>query len=115
MKNIVIKKWIEPYKLLESLKENTKYSDYTFTGVNKEEKKAEFLKTLASDKSNIGLYMKNVNKYYIFTLQNKNTDTWTNLCNEFQISDNDIEISEDTEKPFYLIDIGKAEAFLILQ
>lgn len=115
MKNIIIKKWVEPYKLLESLKENTKYSDYTFTGADKDEKKLEFLKTLESDKSNIGLYMKNVNKYYIFTLQNKNIDTWSNICKEFQITDKDIEISEDTEKPFYLIDMGKAEAYIILQ
>lgn len=115
MKSIIITKWVEPYKLLEYIKEFCKYSDYTFDGISKNIEKKKFLKELKNDTNKIGLYMKNVNKYYLFTNTN-NTDIFDKLIEEFAFSPSDYEISEDyEEKPFTLVDLGKAEASLILQ
>lgn len=116
MKSITIKKWIEPYKLLESIKEDFEYSDYTFDGSNKESKKKEFLKKLESNTSSIGLYMKNVNKYYLFTHKEISAEQlWKKLCKEFEFTPADYEETETLEESFHLVDIGKSEANLILQ
>ncbi len=115
MKSIIITKWVEPYKLLEYIKEFCQYSDYTFDGVTKSIEKKKFLKSLKNNTNTIGLYMKNVNKYYLFTNTN-NTNILDKLIEEFKFSDSDFEISEDIEeRPFNLVDLGKAEASLILQ
>lgn len=115
MKSIIITKWVEPYKLLEYIKEFCQYSDYTFDGVTKNIEKKKFLKSLKNNTNTIGLYMKNVNKYYLFTNTN-NTNILDKLIEEFKFSESDFEISEDIEeRPFNLVDLGKAEASLILQ
>ncbi len=115
MKSIIITKWVEPYKLLEYIKEFCQYSDYTFDGVTKSIEKKKFLKSLKNNTNTIGLYMKNVNKYYLFTNTN-NTNILDKLIEEFKFSESDFEISEDIEeRPFNLVDLGKAEASLILQ
>ncbi len=114
MKSITIKKWIEPYKLLESIKEDFEYSDYTFDGSNKESMKKEFLKELESNTSSIGLYMKNVNKYYLFTHKAISAEQlWEKLCKEFEFTTADYEETENLEESFHLVDIGKSEANLI--
>ena len=115
MKSIIITKWVEPYKLLEYIKEFCQYSDYTFDGVTKSIEKKKFLKSLKNNTNTIGLYMKNVNKYYLFTNTN-NTNILDKLIEEFKFSESNFEISEDIEeRPFNLVDLGKAEASLILQ
>ena len=115
MKSIIITKWVEPYKLLEYIKKFCQYSDYTFDGVTKSIEKKKFLKSLKNNTNTIGLYMKNVNKYYLFTNTN-NTNILDKLIEEFKFSESDFEISEDIEeRPFNLVDLGKAEASLILQ
>ena len=35
MNTIIITKWIEPYKLLETIKQDYKYQDFTFDGITK--------------------------------------------------------------------------------
>lgn len=101
--------------MLEYIKEFCQYSDYTFDGVTKSIEKKKFLKSLKNNTNTIGLYMKNVNKYYLFTNTN-NTNILDKLIEEFKFSDSDFEISEDfEERPFNLVDLGKAEASLILQ
>ena len=44
MKNIIITKWIEPYKLLETIKEDYTYQDFTFDTISKTMEKKNFLK-----------------------------------------------------------------------
>ena len=104
--NKIITKWIEPYVLLETLKKDCKLvKDFTFDGFSKKEIKKEFLKQLEKE-NNFGLYMKNVNKFYLF---NGNVD----IDKIFELSPIDYEVTEDIEKPFEMVDMGKAEASII--
>lgn len=105
----VLKKWIEPYVLLETLKKHFEMKDYTFDGYSKNLVKKEFLKALEKENT-LGLYMKNVNKFYLFTSNNE-----IDLDKVFDFQPEDYETSGDINKPFDLVDMGKAEAgFIIL-
>ena len=105
--NKIITKWIEPYVLLETLKKNCKLvKDFTFDGFFIFNIKKEFLKELAKE-NNFGLYMKNVNKFYLFS---GNAD----IDKIFELTASDYETTEDIEKPFDMVDIGKAEAGIIM-
>ena len=82
--NKIIKKWIEPYVLLETLKKDCELvKDFTFDG-----------------------FSKNVNKFYLFNGQE-------DIDKIFELAEDDYEITCDNEKPFEMIDMGKAEAVLI--
>ncbi len=113
MKSIIITKWIEPYKLLETIKKNYSYKDFTFDGTTKLIEKKKFFKELENSQNSLGLYMKNVNKYYFFS-SDEHYDIWPTLTKTFDISENDFQFSEDIDKPFNLVDMGKAEAGLII-
>ena len=115
MKSIIITKWIEPYKLLETIKTEYEYKDFTFDGISKPIEKKKFFKELETSNNSIGLYMKNVNKYYLFS-RSANFDIWKKLVDVFGFIDGDFEQSDDTEnKPFNMVDLGKAEASLIIK
>ncbi len=104
--NKIIKKWIEPYVLLETLKKDCELvKDFTFDGFSKNEIKKEFLKQLKKENT-FGLYMKNVNKFYLFK-------GCVDIDKLFELTSNDYEITDKIEKPFEMIDMGKAEAGLI--
>lgn len=104
--NKIITKWIEPYVLLETLKKDCKLvKDFTFDGFSKNEIKKDFFKQLKKENS-FGLYMKNVNKFYLF---NGNPD----ITKIFELTENDYKDTCDNEKPFEMVDMGKAEAALI--
>lgn len=124
----IITKWFQPYMILESAKKHFDVFDYTFNGSTKFEMMDEFLKKIeTSEKITVGLYMKNVNKFYLLTLKdgiNQESDILAleNLLfknrfdsNENKDTDDWIEITEDTNKAFNLIDLGKAEASFILK
>lgn len=103
----ILTKWIEPYVLLETLKKECRLlKDYTFDGFSKNQIKKEFLKELDND-NNFGLYMKNVNKFYLF---NGKAD----IDKIFELTAFDYETTEDIEKPFDMVDSGKAEAGILL-
>lgn len=112
MKSIIITKWVEPYKLLETIKEDYSCTDFTFDGITKNIEKKNFLKSLNFKKNSIGLYMKNVNKYYLFEKENE-FDIWSKLVETFKFQTEDFEQTTDTDKPFDMVDLGKAEASLI--
>jgi len=113
MKSIIITKWIEPYKLLETIKEDYEYQDFTFDTITKDMERKKFFKGLENKKHSLGLYMKNVNKYYLFS-RDEEFNIWSKLENTFEFSNNDFEISEDINKPFNMVDLGKAEAGIII-
>ena len=113
MKSFVIKKWIEPYKLLETIKGQYEYEDYTFDGKNKLAQKELFFESLKKDKNNVGLYMKNVNKFYLFS-RDEYLDIIKKLSEIFELSRDDIEENHDVNDMFSKIDLGKAEAELII-
>lgn len=114
MKSFIITKWIEPYKLLETIKDYYNCKDFTFNGQNKNEQKTKFFKELQESKFNIGLYMKNVNKFYLFTRKD-NFDITDKLIKIFEFSEKDYILENDIEKPFNMVDLGKAEAGIIMQ
>lgn len=113
MRTFIITKWIEPYKLLESIKEKYQYKDFTFDGVTKNMQKKKFLKELGNSKYSVGLYMKNVNKYYLFT-RKESFDIESDLIKLFQFSNNDYITDCDISKPFELVDLGQAEAGILI-
>ena len=107
MHKILTTKRIEPYDILETLKKYCEMTDFTFDGFSKNNLKQQFINGLKSDKT-FGLYMKNVNKFYLFK-GNINIDEILGLNPEDYYTTNDI------EEPFNIIDMGKAEAgFIIL-
>lgn len=102
----VITKWIEPYVLLETIKKDCELvNDFTFDGFSKNDIKKIFLKKLNKEDF-FGLYMKNVNKFYLFK---GNID----IDKIFDLTPSDYELTEDIEKPFEMVDMGKAEASII--
>lgn len=102
----ILTKWIEPYVLLETFKANSELQkDFIFDGFSKNNLKKEFLKSLEKENT-FGLYMKNVNKFYLFK-GNVNIDEIFNLMPE------DYEVTDDIDRPFNSVDLGKAEAGFI--
>jgi len=109
MKNLVIKKWIEPYILLETVKLYCDFSDLTFDGINKLAQKEKMYSLLKENGKSFALYMKNVNKFYVFTPKEE-FDLQSKLVEVFDFSSEDLQIGEDGEQALSLIDMGKAEA-----
>ncbi len=138
----IITKWIEPYVLLETVKKYFDVKDYTFTGANKTEVKQEFLKAIeksSKDKITMGLYMKNVNKFYLLTLRedvNSILDEYNvpdelktldltvlhkviltkelGFTDEEQMAQDGIKYIKVENEAFDMIDLGKAEASFIM-
>lgn len=97
----ILTKWIEPYVLLETLKKHHNLVKvYTFDGFSKNEVKKEFLKQL---KNSTGLYMKNVNNFYLF-------EGVADIEKIFEFTTRDYETTDNIDKPFEMVDMGKAEA-----
>ncbi len=109
MKNLIIKKWIEPYKLLETVKNYCDFIDLTFDGMNKIVQKNKMFSALEKDDKSFSLYMKNVNKFYIFTPNNE-FDLLAKLIEIFGFEPEDYEINENSEDAISLVDMGKSEA-----
>ena len=103
--NKILIKWIEPYVLLENIKKHCTMRDFTFDGFSKNNVKQEFLKALKKENT-FGLYMKNVNKFYLF-------EGSINIDEIFSLTSSDYELTEDIDKPFDMVDMGKAEASFI--
>lgn len=138
----IITKWIEPYVLLETVKKYFDVKDYTFTGANKTEVKKEFLNAIeqaSKDKISMGLYMKNVNKFYLLKLRenvNSILDEYNvpeelktldltvlhkviltkelKFTEEEQMSQDGIKYIKVENEAFDMIDLGRAEASFIM-
>ena len=111
MNNIVIKKWVEPYVLLETIKKKYEIKDLTFDGFTKSSTKQEMLKLLSNN--SFGLYMKNVNKFYVFTSNNKISTK--EITDTLELSEDDFIFAENIEEAISAIDLAKAEASIIMQ
>lgn len=112
MKNLIIKKWIEPYRLLETVKEYCELVDYNFDGLNKVSQKTKMYTDIENNTEKFALYMKNVNKFYVCTPKDK-FNILEKLFEVFEFTSEDYETNEDWEKAISLIDLGKAEASFI--
>lgn len=138
----IITRWIEPYVLLEKVKKYFDIEEFEFNGQNKNEIKAKFLHAIeeANQKQiSMGLYMKNVNKFYLLKLR-ENVDS---ILDEFSVPDvlkkldltvlhkvlitkefgyseeeqmaqDGIKYIKQESEAFDLIDLGKAEASFIM-
>lgn len=127
--NRIITKRIEPYDVIEKAKKYYNVTDYTFTGRNKFEILEEFLKSLEENTvESMGLYMKNVNKFYLLSIKNnpQNSSDIELLHNlliskeygftsDEQINQSGILYSTDTNFSIEQIDMGKAEATFIIR
>lgn len=136
----IITKWIEPFVLLDKVKKYFDVKDFQFDGKNKTEVKAKFLQAIedANQKQiSMGLYMKNVNKFYLLTLR-ENVDGILKdtpdvlkkldltvlhkvlITKEFgyteqeQMAQDGIKYIKQESEAFDLIDLGKAEASFIM-
>lgn len=138
----IITKWIEPYVLLEKVKKYFDIEEFVFDGQNKKEVKAKFLQAIeeANQKQiSMGLYMKNVNKFYLLKLR----ENVSPILDEFDVSDvlkkldltvlhkvlitkefgyseeeqmaqDGIKYIKQESEAFDLVDLGKAEASFIM-
>lgn len=138
----IITKWIEPYVLLEKVKKYFDVKDFEFNGQNKADIKAKFLQEIEDENAkqiSMGLYMKNVNKFYLLTLR-ENVDGILNGYNvpdvlkkldltvlhkvlitkefgygeEEQMAQDGIKYIKQESEAFDLIDMGKAQASFIM-
>jgi len=138
----IITKWVEPYVLLEKVKKYFDLKDFTFDGTNKNEVKAEFLQAIEDENAkqiSLGLYMKNVNKFYLLTLREdvsgildgfevpdvlKKLDLTVlhkilitkelGYTEEQQMAQDGIKYIKQESEAFDLVDSGKAEASFIM-
>lgn len=70
----IITKFIEPYVLLESVKKYYTIEEYVFNSINKNDVKEKFLSDLEkanAERISMGLYMKNVNKFYLLKVKDR--------------------------------------------
>lgn len=124
----IIKKWFQPYVILETVKKYFEVTDITFDGKTKLDSMKKFISEINSaERITIGLYMKNVNKFYLLKLSN-DTDSSSDITvleNLLSVNNFDnpnvsdfhewVEVIKDTDKAINLIDIGKAEAAFIMK
>lgn len=138
----IITRWMEPYVLLEKMKKYFDIIEMPFTPSSKKEVKAKFLQAIEDENEkqiSMGLYMKNVNKFYLLTLR-ANVDS---ILDEFDVPDvlkkldltvlhkvlitkefgytqeeqmvqDGIKYIKQESEAFDLIDSGKAEASFIM-
>lgn len=138
----ILTRWVEPYVLLEKVKKYFDLEDFTFDGKNKSEMKAKLLKEIeksSKERITMGLYMKNVNKFYLLKLR-ENVDEILDEYNvpdvlktldlivlhkviiskelgytqEEQMAQDGILYIKQEEEAFDMIDLGKAEASFIM-
>lgn len=135
----IITKFIEPYVLLEAVKKYFDLEEFVFNSTNKQKVKEQFL--AAIEKSNekvisVGLYMKNVNKFYLLKLKDgmldlvdapdvlKKLDLTVlhdliitkelGYSKEEQMAQQGIKYIKQEFEAFDMIDSGKAEASFIM-
>jgi len=68
----IITKQIDPYNLIESVKKYYDLEEFQFDSTNKKEVKEKFLSAIEEsnkERISMGLYMKNVNKFYLLKLK----------------------------------------------
>ncbi len=126
MQHIIITKRIEPYDLIEGIKKNFEVEDYTFIGMNKFEILDKFLanmQNVQTENTAFGLYMKNVNKFYLAKSKAPASDIENQiknvLANILSIDTGNLETAEgitltqSRDKAISSVDMGKSEASII--
>ena len=91
----IITKWVEPYVLLDKIKKYFDLEEFQFNGQSKNEVKAKFLQSIENENEkqiSMGLYMKNVNKFYLLTLKSRSgiparQQSVEEILDEFEVPD----------------------------
>lgn len=82
----IITKWIEPYVLLEKVKKYFDIQEFEFNGLSIKIVKEKFLQAIEDENQkqiSMGLYMKNVNKFYLLKLR----EDVSSILDEFEVPD----------------------------
>lgn len=138
----IITKWIEPYVLLEKVKKYFDIQEFEFNGLSIKIVKEKFLQAIEDENQkqiSMGLYMKNVNKFYLLKLRedvNSILDEYEvpdvlkkldltvlhkvlitkefGFTEEEQMAQDGIKYIKQESEAFDLIDSGRAEASFIM-
>ena len=138
----ILTRWVEPYVLLEKVKKYYDVEEFVFDGKTKAEMKAKLLEEIeksSKERISMGLYMKNVNKFYLLKLRENVNDILDEYkvpevlktldlivlhkviiskelgyTQEEQMAQDGILYIKQEEEAFDMIDSGKAEASFIM-
>lgn len=114
MKSIVITKWVEPYVVLETFKKFFELEVLNFDGSSKLFEEKLFLKKIQkSEQFVIGIYMKNVNKFYLFTSSQDIDVNFQILEKEIGLIKSDIIEDVNPKDSIDMVDMAKAEFIVI--
>lgn len=86
----IITKWIEPYVLLEKVKKYFDIQEFEFNGLSIKIVKEKFLQAIEDENQkqiSMGLYMKNVNKFYLLKLREDMGSQVSQILDEFEVPD----------------------------
>ena len=112
MSCIVVHKWLEPYVILEVLKKHYEVEDLTFDSFTKNQMKQKMLlKIQESETNSFGVYMKNLNKFYVFN-SDKNIDK-NFIISLFELKNEDYYETDNEDEAVSAIDMAKAEVSFI--
>ncbi len=135
----IITKFIEPYILIEAVKKYFDLEEFNFNSTNKAKVKEQFVAAIEESNKKVismGLYMKNVNKFYLLKLKNGMTDLVDapevlkkldltvlhdliitkelGYSAQEQMAQNGIKYIKQEFEAFDMVDLGKAEASFIM-
>ena len=135
----IITKFIEPYILIEAVKKYFDLEEFNFNSTNKAKVKEQFVAAIEESNKKVismGLYMKNVNKFYLLKLKNGMTDLVDapevlkkldltvlhdliitkelGYSAQEQMAQNGIKYIKQEFEAFDMVDAGKAEASFIM-
>lgn len=112
MSCIVVNKWLEPYVILEVLKKHYSMEDLTFDSFTKSQMMQKMLLKIQDSKTNsFGVYMKNLNKFYVFN-SDKNIDK-NFIISLFEFQAEDFYETDNKDEAVSAIDMAKAEVSFI--
>lgn len=86
----IITKWIEPYVLLDKVKKYFDIQEFEFNGLSIKIVKEKFLQAIEDENQkqiSMGLYMKNVNKFYLLKLREDVSSQVSQILDEYEVPD----------------------------
>src|SRR5574344_360824 len=116
MKSIVVTKWLEPYVILETFKKHFELEVFNFDGFSKPMEEKKFLSSIEKSLTfSVGIYMKNVNKFYLFTSE-KSVDISSEILEkELSLSLEDMKSGVEVSEAVKMVDLANAEFIMITE
>lgn len=113
----IVTKWLEPYVILETFKRDFDCTDLTFDGSTKLLKLKELMLQLEiAPQGAVGMYLKNVNKFYFMTPKD-NVDVVEDILKTSLKLDSTADFSpeKDVMQPIQKVDMAKAEVGILIK